>query len=407
MAHILLVTAEGQDSRGFSRSRRQAFRHALRHHEFCEFPVNTASTSSQNPFHPDFKAQLEKATSNAYAVVTCGPFHPLLALPQLPEEIPVWVDFPSDPLADIHLQWLNNSDTEASHHAQTTAKLALECAIVRGDQFGLISPELRLSFLGQLLFYGRRLDTPMALCHLTPITQPLGDKLLPATRNPREPLTLLLCGHANTWLNAESIAVGVQSSLQEIENLTIEITGGPRFQSTDTWDTLTQLKHDRITIHGWLSDAEFTQCIKRSHVGFWLDKPGIEPLLGCRTRGITMLHHGRSLIATASNEWHKHLSQVGVLRHAEDSAGLMEAIRAEWEHPSVVTETVLDHRSVDLVFKPLLKWLEAPHMTHHPIPETIQAHYIELQQNYRRLLKSPSVRGLNWIHRKLKKPFDP
>ena len=84
-------------------------------------------------------------------MVTCGPFHPLLALPQLPKQLPVWVDLPSDPLADIHSQWLEDPHSEATITAHAMAKLALESAMVRGDHFGLISPELRLSFLGQLL----------------------------------------------------------------------------------------------------------------------------------------------------------------------------------------------------------------------------------------------------------------
>ena len=112
MGHILLLSAEGHGSHGFTKSRLEAFRHALRHHEVSELSVSTASDDFQNPFHSDFKTRLEKAVSGAHAVVTCGPFHPLLALPQAPETASVWVDLPSDPLADVHSQWLEDPHSE-------------------------------------------------------------------------------------------------------------------------------------------------------------------------------------------------------------------------------------------------------------------------------------------------------
>ena len=208
------------------------------------------------------------------------------------------------------------------------------------------------------------------------------------------------------WLDSDSLSQALRKSLQQIENLNVEITGGPRFQNDEPWEKLTQLSHERFTVHGWLSEDGFMRCIERSHVGLWLDAPGIEPLLGCRTRGVTMLHHRRSLIATASNQWHKDLARLGVLRHAKNASEMVNAIHEEWKNPSLVPEGLLSGRTIDLVFKPLIDWLDAPSLTHHAMPDT-QAHFIRLKQDHHRLLNSPSIRGLNWIHQKLKKPFDP
>ena len=44
--------------------------------------------------------RLYEQVQDANAIITAGPFLPLFALLHIPDSIPVWLDYPSDPLAD-------------------------------------------------------------------------------------------------------------------------------------------------------------------------------------------------------------------------------------------------------------------------------------------------------------------
>lgn len=402
MANVLILAGAHDESHGFPKQRVIAIRHALRHHDSTVVTTHTQSKKHHNPLNPEYSERLNEAVKKTDAVVTAGPFHPLLALPLLPKNLPVWVDIPSDPLADHHILW-SQSPTEQNIKSQAVAKMALQNAISRGDVFGLISPELRISFLGQLLLSGRRLSRPDALCHITPITRPTSQPLPPSLRKPREQFDLLLCGSANSWLDTKSIISGLTIAMEQISNLNVHISGRALSNYSEGWEQLQHFSNsmERVHCHDWLDDVEFLDLIKKCHAGIWLDKPSIEPLLGCRTRGILMLHHRRLIIASCSNAWHRHLNEIGVLRAANSINGFVEAIEEEWIKPSPISDVLGSDRDPDTVFKPMLRWLEAPLKTHHELDDSLNLEHQQLIQTHQALLNSRSIRGLNTLHRRL------
>ena len=179
MGHILLLSAEGHGSHGFTKSRLEAFRHALRHHEVSELSVSTASDDFQNPFHSDFKTRLEKAVSGAHAVVTCGPFHPLLALPQHRNSFQFGWICPQTPWR-ILFTMAGRPAQQATITAHAMAKLASKCH-GPGDHFGLISPELVV--LSRPAFWQTAGPPSPRACH--PNAQPLEPQLPPPQRQPK------------------------------------------------------------------------------------------------------------------------------------------------------------------------------------------------------------------------------
>lgn len=120
-----------------------------------------------------------------------------------------------------------------------------------------------------------------------------------------------------------------------------------------------------------------------------------------------MLHHQRVVIATPSNQWHKDLQSVGALRPAYDSESLIKAIYDEWTTPSQFPNNLLLSRAPDVVYKPLLNWLESPSLTHHFLDKTIMEAHQQLLLTHHALLQSPTIRRLNALHKRLKLFFNP
>lgn len=410
MARVLLLASGPPERNGFLKQRVSNISDTIsRQHSLTVLSVCTGSDDQYHPFSKGFNAHLRSLLSGSDIVVTAGPFHPMLALSEIPKDIPVWVDYPSDPLADVHA-WRHAPESTLNELNQAMAKQAALMAISRGDAFGLISEELRHSFIGQMLFAGRSQAKPFDFCHLTPIARPQSKALAPDIRNPEDELRLLICGVANAWLNIEAMCEGLSEAIKVLPKLQIDITGSPLGHYPRPWEKLVSFAEglDRVQVHNWLKDEQFRSVLRQCHAGVWLDRHGVEPVFGSRTRAVLMLHHNKGIIATPSNQWLKMICQKGFLRPATDAQSLKEAIIDEYFHPSPQVSTEIQSSlNQDIIFSPLEKWLNEPHCTHQPLEKAINSEWQKLQHDHFALKNSPSVRGLNRIHKQLQMLMDP
>ena len=410
MARVLLLASGPPERTGFLKHRVANISDIIsRQHSLNVLSVCTGSEDQYHPFSKEFKAELKSQMSLSDVVVTAGPFHPMLALSEIPKDIPVWVDYPSDPLADAHA-WRHAPKSTLNDFNQAMAKQAALMAISRGDAFGLISEELRHSFIGQMLLAGRSQVNPFDYCHLTPIARPQSQALVADSRAPEDELRLLICGVANAWLNIDAMCEGLSKAIEVLPRLRIDITGSPLGHYPRPWETLLSFAEgfEQVRVHNWVNDDAFLSIVRQCHAGVWLDRHGVEPVFGSRTRAVLMLHHNRGIIATPSNQWLKLICEKGFLRPATDAQSLKEAIINEYFHPSPqVSKEIQNSLNQEVIFSPLEKWLEEPNRTHQPLDNVISSEWHKLQHDHFALKNSPSVRGLNRIHQQLQSLIDP
>ena len=85
-------------------------------------------------------------------MVTAGAFASACAALQLPEDVPIWIDWPSDPMADLHAKL--HAPQSVVHPADIPYIQALrESVVQRSDAISVISKRQYWVTLSQLLVH--------------------------------------------------------------------------------------------------------------------------------------------------------------------------------------------------------------------------------------------------------------
>lgn len=308
------------------------------------------------------------------AVVSAGPYEPARAAALTVGEEPLWVDVPGDPYAEAQAKRAYGDDPEATAHMRA----AYAPALARGDAFAAISPSQRAALLGQLGVLGR-LDgagPEHGWAHVVPAAMDFGGLSAGAPRawEPGESLVVALCGGFNTWLDGETLLRGLHLAMEELEDLRVITTGGAIAGHHDqTWQRFAAGVRegpypDRFRLLGWIPHQELPQALAEAHVGLTLDRPGLEPELGTRTRVLLYGHLGLAVIANTRSDLCRELAGIRMITGVgagdpEDLAAAITWLAREGcdGGPTARLQSWLGSRyTLDACFAPLLRWVKAP-----------------------------------------------
>ena len=307
-------------------------------------------------------------------VVSAGPYEPARAAALTIGDEPLWLDVPGDPFAEAQAKRARGEDAEAT----ASMRLAYAAGYARADAFGVISHAQRFALLGQLGLLGRLSPTPdrSPEVQVVPAAMDFGGvpRGEPRRWAAEGALTLAVSGGFNTWFDGETLLAGVLLAMEELPELRLITTGGPiPGHHEATWDTfaagaLASPYADRFELCGWIPHSELAKRLGGAQVGVCLDRPGLEPELGTRTRLLLYAWLGMPILATARCELARELAGVRLLHTVEP--GSPESLAAGIEHlwregeegaASSRLQGYLGARAtVEQTAAPLLRWLRAP-----------------------------------------------
>ena len=321
--------------------------------------------------------ELHSLSTYCDAIVTAGPFLPALIIPYLNTKTPLWMDWPKrDPLADGLAK--SNVQTRINW---TEIYNATHLALARADAFGVISQRSKDALIGELMILGRSDETLYTnAIHVTPIAYefPETSNILSTSRSPQQKsFDILLCGSINTWFD-------VQNFLCRTPTIMIQQQKKP-YMLRISWEQRILLLHsqgldyvlswkNQLIIH--ISKQEF-MCMNGSkikiskhhtkcHVGIWMDKEGVEPYLGSRTRALFYAWHGLDIIGGGSCELAQDMIKHHNMYVVSSAHELTEMLLHVSKCHLSIEQSQKRHQRLQMtyglesVFEPLGIWLKCP-----------------------------------------------
>jgi glycosyltransferase involved in cell wall biosynthesis len=307
-------------------------------------------------------------------VVSAGPYLAARAAALSVGEEPFWADVPGDPFGEAQAK--DAHEPGAGHAREMRAAYAP--ALARADAFGAISWSQRCALLGQLGWLGRLSDAPPGREWVFSVPAAFDFGVLPQgaprMRPPESPLTVALSGGYNTWFDADTLLEGLQLAMAELPELRVVSTGGaiPGHHNA-TYEAfraqaLSGIYARRFTFHGWVPHSVLPRLLGRAHVGVTLDRPGVEPELGTRTRVLFFAHQGMPTIATARSDLTRELAGVRMMLSVPpgDPPALARALERIWRkgqdgaRPERLQGYLASRYSISNVYAPMLQWVADP-----------------------------------------------
>ena len=324
-------------------------------------------TDGLNVYAPADMTSLYNMAEHCDVVVTAGPFYPLIALMHLPNHIPLWLDYPSDPLADRDArnrksplpksEW--NFISELTHNA-----------LHRADAMGVISKRQYWASLGQRL----SISTPEIPIAYTPIAFEF-----PSTMRTSTGTDVLLAGSNNPWLNIARLDKHLQHRAVHCTGSTVP---GLSSQSLPThW-----------TQYGWLPPIDLQKIVDRCQFGVWADEQGIEPLLGSRTRALFYIWNGLTPVGDTTTELASLLHTEGHMSSWSDEPPLSPIdIVAAQQYCQI-------HFAPKTVYNGLLDWLANPSIRHKRPTSSTHEENLRLRGALHKIHTSPTWRIGSTVH---------
>lgn len=412
MMNILFLS---QNAPGFSTLRSNHIREFL--HNSKRYTVHEVSLTPQNIYEDQLHTHLHYLSTICDTIVTAGPFLPALALPYLNRKTPIWMDWPSDPLADGLAKYTVQKKINWSDIQNATRK-----ALSRADAFGVISQRSKDALIGQLMLLGR-VDQNFYSegIHVTPVVCKFPErKYLPHDEDTqkKESFDILVCGSLNTWFDVEELCRGLEGflSLSNSRKTRIHFVGAERFceYSSEGWNILQQwipkFSSGVITCHPWLENEDFEVLLQRCDVGLWMDKTGVEPYLGSRTRALFYAWRGLDIIGGGTCELAENLIQHNEMYVAPSANALKNMLLHVRENPMSYEQKrdrldrLQREYGISKTFAPLEKWLENPRQRKHFVEIlSSQEQITQLQKELYDVYNSTTWRVLSSVHKRILK----
>ncbi|MCK6507525.1 hypothetical protein L6R53_29860, partial [Myxococcota bacterium] len=124
-------------------------------------------------------------------------------------------------------------------------------------------------------------------------------------RGPGAPLRVALVGGANAWLDVDTIVAALDQARRQQSELEVLLAGGPipghfdeGWERLSTWAAQTR----GVALAPRLPPDDLRRALATCHVGLVLDRPGLEPETGSRTRVLFLLHQGLEVVTTPCTE---------------------------------------------------------------------------------------------------------
>ena len=287
--------------------------------------------------------RLYQIAFDADVVITAGPFLPLVALLHLPDSIPLWLDYPSDPLADR--QSKHNAEPIPSSEYEFISELTRH-AMHRADAMGVISQRQLFASVGQRLLLGCT-DIPI---EYIPIAYDFPHQTSIGSVN--STTDVILSGSNNSWLDLNRLKNLLTDRIVHCTGMSVQHL--PERTIPETW-----------TQHGWLNDIDLHAVLSRCSFGVWTDAKGVEPLLGSRTRALFYIWSGLTPIGDTTTELAQELTEAKCMNSWEQQNPF---VSIDIDHAQ---QYCLDNYAPDKVYAPLRHWLGAPKLKHRtPSPST-------------------------------------
>jgi hypothetical protein len=257
---------------------------------------------------PDLSGDVARV--DADVVVSAGTWAPVRAAVHAAGPRPLCVDLPGDPFADLQAALHAPGSAAWAAGPQAAARAAARVflpALERADAFTTIGPPARWALLGQLGVLGRLGPMPPGEepVFVTPNAwgAPGLEEAPPRAPAPGTPLSVVLFGGVNTWMDAQATARGLVAAAARVP-VRVTVIGGPvpGHHEAGAARLRTLLDRDAPGLVRWLPRlpaSALGEEIARHHVLAWVDRPGVEPETGSRTRALLAVHQGLRVVATA------------------------------------------------------------------------------------------------------------
>ena len=306
-------------------------------------------------------------------VVGGGPYDAARLASFLAGDCPLWIDIPGDPFAEAQAKAVHAG--ESGHTREMLGAYAE--ALRRADAFSVVSQAQRHALQGQLGVLGRLEKAPLDAewLHVLPVGFEFGAlETQRPTACEKGSLVVALCGGYNTWTDGESLLRGLLAAMERAPGLQVVSTGGAiEGHHSSTYavfksQALASDFSDRFTFHGWVAHSALPGLLRDADVGLCLDRAGVEPELGSRTRVLFYLHQGLSVVATCRTELCSALVQEGLIYGIADQSPeeLADILVDLCEQNTSILEVskaqdFLEERFLpSRIFEPLVEWVDAP-----------------------------------------------
>lgn len=334
---------------------------------------------------------------NIEAVVTAGPFSSAYAALSLPKDIPLWLDWPSDPRADLHARIHENGEMP-SPSEQAFVSLLHTLALQRADAVGVISHRQYWATLSTLMDWRIQDETLPYNIHVTPIAFdfPFAQRKDIPTRTDLK--NIALCGSLNSWFDSKKARFMLEGLITKNKDIHVHVFGGyvkhsVNHQAIQNW------KHPRVHIHGWLPNDEFHKKLSTMQVGFWINRTGIEPLLGSRTRALLFAWMGMDIAASCDTELMVGLKRKGLVWDVRTPEDLSKIIHSPAFPKDELRTYCHQHFSPDLSYAPLLQWLKNPSQKSNINVDALSEEVQALRKKLENIHNSPTWKMGNRLHR--------
>lgn len=332
--------------------------------------------------------------------ITAGPFASAYAALSLPDDVPLWLDWPSDPRADFHAR-LHSTGLLPEPAEQAFVTMLHNLALRRADAVGVISKRQYWATLSSMLDWSIHDAQLQERIWVTPIAF---DFPFPKPNTQRTQKTnIALAGSINSWFDTERAFRLLHDAIQTYPKINVHIFGGRVQHHIDHKCPLQKWSHSLVHHHGWLSNDEFYTLLCKQDIGFWTNRAGVEPLLGSRTRALLFAWMGMDITATCDTELMKELHIEGLVWDIRSNQDLFKAISEPSHSGALLHEYCQDQYSPSKTYAPIKKWLQAPRRRASVDKENLSQELYRLRNTIQEIHNSTTWKWGSRIHKFLKK----
>lgn len=328
------------------------------------------------------------------AIVTAGPFASAYAALSLPTNIPLWLDWPSDPRADLHAR-LHHHEEIPSTEEQAFVAMLHSLALRRADAIGVISKRQYWATLSSLMDRGLHEVNLASRVHTIPIAF---DFPFPHSLPFRgKEYNITLCGSLNAWFDIHAAQEILGSVLETRKNVHVHICGGTVDHNKET-TPLTSWRHNRVHIHDWLPQQQLQDLLSKQDLGFWMNHKGIEPLLGSRTRALLFAWMHMDIAASCDTELMHDLLSKNLVHDIREANDLHNVIESPPNKGSQLFAYCQEQYAPEKVYAPLLDWLSHPQKRTPLTQEILQEEIFRLRAEMNTIYATPTWRWGSRLH---------
>lgn len=294
-------------------------------------------------------------------------------------DLPVWMDFFGDPMAERQMLALRSGD-DAGIDDQWSL---LAPALARADRISGCSTDQCAALLGELAAVGRlgRYTAGERIVHrLAPWFEPLppaheGAGSLLRDQLPGGAFLIVQTGGFNTWLDVETLFAALTKAMESDPRIHFAASGGAidgHYTGGFEWfaEQVAASRHaDRFHLLGWLPLSDVPRLLAEADLALNIDLPCAEGILGTRNRLLDWVGAGLPVITTPGCELALELEDeeiVQVTPHGDPDAAaraILDAVirrRTMREAAGRAPARLASRRKASRCLRPLLEWAVDP-----------------------------------------------